>query len=68
MQRGQPGLVHFECLEELFRQEVEDANDIRLSIVLLRVCMGEKQAFCQHVVPGKNITQSYLPLTPTLCQ
>jgi len=50
--RGQPGLVHFECLEELFRQEVEDANDIRLSIVLLRVCMGEKQAFCQHVVPG----------------
>ena len=52
MQRSQDGLVSFECLSELFRQEVEDANDIRLSIVLLRECMGEKEDFCENVVPG----------------
>ena len=51
-QREQPGMVSFECNEELHRQEVQNAGDIRLSIILLRTCMADKQQFCAHVPYG----------------
>jgi hypothetical protein len=31
------------CTEELFRQEMEDADDIRLSVRLFRKCLGDKK-------------------------
>ncbi len=55
VQREQPGKVSFDCNEELHRQEVQDAGDIRLSIVLLRTCMADKQHFCAHVPYGAHI-------------
>ena len=45
-------MVSWECKQELFRQEIENSADMRLSIVLLRACMGEKQAFCNLLQPG----------------
>ncbi len=68
-QREQPGKVSFDCNEELHRQEVQDAGDIRLSIVLLRTCMADKQQFCAHVPYGTHHFPDFSrctrpPLTP----
>ena len=46
------GKTSWDCQEELFRQEVENADDIRLSYRLLRKCMGDKQKFCADIKPG----------------
>lgn len=54
MQRGKVGQVTWDCQEELFRQEVENADDLRLSYRLLRKCMGDKQKFCSDVKPGEH--------------
>ena len=54
--------MSYECREELFRQDVQNADDIRLSIVLLRTCMGDKQQFCNHVpygAPAALIAQTH---------
>eukprot|EP00898_Chlorokybus_atmophyticus_P002052 jgi/Chlat1/2848/Chrsp194S08770 len=42
----------WECQEELFRQEVEDADDIRLDAKLRKACMVDKNKFCPDVPPG----------------
>lgn len=47
------GQVSWECQEELFRQEVENADDIRLSFRLIKKCMGDKKKFCKDVKPGQ---------------
>ena len=52
LQRSQGASVSFDCQEELFRQDVQNADDIRLSIVLLRTCMADKKQFCAHVPYG----------------
>ncbi|KAK9820440.1 hypothetical protein WJX72_010380 [[Myrmecia] bisecta] len=44
--------LSWECQEELFRQEVENADDTRLSIRLMNKCMADKKAFCADVKPG----------------
>ncbi|KAK9816541.1 hypothetical protein WJX72_001742 [[Myrmecia] bisecta] len=44
--------LSWECQEALFRQEVENADDTRLSIRLMNKCMVDKQAFCADVKPG----------------
>lgn len=46
--------MSWECQEELFRQEVENADDIRLSHRLLKKCMGDKKKFCSEVKPGER--------------
>ena len=53
MQRDHVGQVSWECQEELFRQEVENADDIRLSFRLIKKCMGDKKKFCKDVKPGQ---------------
>jgi Golgi apparatus protein 1 len=58
LQREQWALVSFDCQEELFRQDVQNADDIRLSIVLLRTCMADKQQFCAHVPYGAPVPVS----------
>ena len=47
------GVLLFQLLDSCWsRQEVENADDIRLSTVLLRMCMGEKQVFCGDIKAG----------------
>lgn len=45
-------LVSWECQNEVFRQEVEGADDIRLNAPLVSKCMGDKKMFCNDVAPG----------------
>ena len=33
-------LLSWDCQEQLFRQEVENAEDLRLSVRLFRACLG----------------------------
>jgi Golgi apparatus protein 1 len=40
------------CEEQLFRQEVENADDIRLSSRLFKACMKDKKRFCADTPPG----------------
>ncbi len=51
-QRADPAKVSWECQEELFRQEVENADNIMLNYVLIRKCMGDKKKFCGDIKPG----------------
>ncbi len=44
--------VSWECQEELFRQEVENADDLRLSQRLFKKCMGDKRKFCSDIKFG----------------
>lgn len=44
--------VSWECQEELFRADVENADDIRLSVKLFQTCINEKRKFCPDVAPG----------------
>lgn len=52
--------VSWECQEELFRADVEDADDIRLSVKLFRTCIKEKREFCADVMPGNTHAQRCL--------
>ncbi len=45
--------VSWECQEELFRQEVENADDLRLSQRLFKKCMGDKKKFCSDIKFGE---------------
>eukprot|EP00899_Mesostigma_viride_P006852 jgi/Mesvir1/16168/Mv08435-RA.1 len=44
--------LSWDCQEELFRMEVENADDLRLDAVLRRACMADKDKFCPEVRPG----------------
>ena len=47
--------VSWECQEELFRQEVENADDLRLSQRLFKKCMGDKKKFCSDIKFGAQL-------------
>ena len=49
VQRENQLKLKWECQEDLFRQEVQNMGDMRLSITLLRSCMADKQTFCANV-------------------
>lgn len=36
-------LLSWECQEQLFRQEVENSEDVRLSVRLFRSCLADKK-------------------------
>ena len=40
------------CEEQLFRQEMENADDLRLSVRLFAKCLPDKRKFCKDVEPG----------------
>ncbi|KAG1656262.1 hypothetical protein FOA52_011910 [Chlamydomonas sp. UWO 241] len=40
------------CEEQLFRQEMENADDIRLSVRLFNKCLPDKKQFCKDIEPG----------------
>ncbi|GFH10065.1 uncharacterized protein HaLaN_05313 [Haematococcus lacustris] len=44
--------LHWPCEEQLFRQEMENADDIRLSVRLYQTCLKAKKRFCADVEPG----------------
>jgi len=52
--------LSWDCQEELFRKEVEDASDIRLNTALLRVCSKDKKKFCADVKPGMGLAKKCL--------
>lgn len=56
--------MSFDCKQELFRQDVENADDVRLSVQLLRMCSGEMQVFCANVEPGACL---HIPLHVLNC-
>lgn len=47
------------CEEQLFRQELEDSDDIRLSVRLYTRCIREKRKFCGEVAPGERWLQRW---------
>ena len=51
-QRSKLGQMSWDCQEQLFRQEVENADDVRLSYSLMRSCQADIQKFCRDVTPG----------------
>lgn len=53
MQRHNKDKLSPECDAELFRQEVESTDDIRLSVRLFRACLPDKKEFCADVPPGQ---------------
>jgi Cysteine rich repeat len=60
MQRQNAGRVSFDCKQELFRQDVENAGDVRLSVQLMRMCAGEMQVFCAQAKPGGDLARKPL--------
>ena len=50
--RSKRAQLSWDCQEELFRQEVENADDLRLNTVLFRKCSRDKAKFCADVQYG----------------
>eukprot|EP00798_Chlamydomonas_sp_ICE-L_P019976 gene19976-26687_t len=48
------------CEEQLFHQEMDMADDIRLSVRLYDRCMPDKRKFCGDVEPGNSRTKECL--------
>lgn len=46
--------MSWDCQEQLFRQEVENSDDIRLNRPLFNDCRGDQQKFCPDVMLGSN--------------
>eukprot|EP00798_Chlamydomonas_sp_ICE-L_P016764 gene16764-23039_t len=44
--------ISWPCEEQLYRQEIENAGDIRLSVRLYGNCMADKRKFCKDMKPG----------------
>ena len=58
--RVKPGRLTWECRDEVFRQDVENADDLRLNGGLFRTCLPDKRAFCASVPPGHGAAQACL--------
>lgn len=41
-----------ECAQEVFRQQREADDDIRLNVPLFQKCLADKKQFCADVQPG----------------
>ncbi len=51
-QRDKRMQLSWACEEQLFRQELENSDDIRLSVRLYTRCIREKRRYCADVAPG----------------
>ncbi|GJP32519.1 hypothetical protein CLOM_g17147 [Closterium sp. NIES-68] len=54
--------LNWECLAELFRQEIESSEDIRLNTRLFKACLEDKRRFCPDVLPGDARVKDCLEL------
>ena len=52
--------LSWDCEEQLFRKEMEDADDMRLSVRLFRKCLNDKKRFCDDVPPGNAMAKQCL--------
>ncbi|GLI60743.1 hypothetical protein VaNZ11_002971 [Volvox africanus] len=52
--------VSWECQNQMFRNEKETSDDIRLSTRLFRKCLTDQQKFCSDVEPGHMRVQECL--------
>jgi hypothetical protein len=52
--------LSWDCDEQLFRKELEDSDDMRLSIRLFNKCLGDKKQFCSDVPPGHALAKQCL--------
>jgi Cysteine rich repeat len=52
--------LEWDCQAELFKIDVEDADDIRLSVRLFRTCLTDKRKFCPDVAPGNGRAKACL--------
>ncbi|BFI14492.1 golgi apparatus protein 1 [Marchantia polymorpha subsp. ruderalis] len=50
--RARASKVTYACRAELFRQEQENAGDLRLNVQLYKACEDDKKKFCADVRPG----------------
>lgn len=54
LQRDHRLSLSWECVGKLFKQEMENADDIRLSVRLFTNCLSDKKRFCPDVEPGSS--------------
>lgn len=54
VQRDKLTELSSDCALELFRQEVENSDDIRLSLRLYKACQADQQRFCEHIAYGAS--------------
>lgn len=52
LQRDNSLQLSWHCEEQLYRQEVASADDLRLSVRLRTKCASDKRKFCSSVKPG----------------
>eukprot|EP00798_Chlamydomonas_sp_ICE-L_P010489 gene10489-8455_t len=52
--------ISWPCEEQLYRQEIEDSDDIRLSVRLYGNCMADKRKFCKDIEPGNAAVKDCL--------
>jgi hypothetical protein len=45
-------LSNWDCEYQLFRKELEDADDLRLSVRMFHACLADKRQFCDDVPAG----------------
>ena len=56
--REHRALLTWDCQEQLFRQEVENADDLRLSVRLFKTCLADKKKV--NLLPGCLPSQSHV--------
>lgn len=54
MQRDNQTLLTPDCSLELFRQEVENSDDLRLSLRLYKACQADQQRYCEQIPYGAS--------------
>ena len=54
VQRDKMTALSSDCVLELFRQEVENSDDIRLSLRLYKACQADQQRFCADIPYGAS--------------
>ncbi|KAF8068300.1 hypothetical protein HT031_001987 [Scenedesmus sp. PABB004] len=59
-QRQNRPSLSWECAEEVFRQQLEADDDIRLNVRLFQKCLADKKRFCADVQPGNAAARDCL--------
>lgn len=53
-------LNNWDCEYQLFRKELEDSDDLRLSVKMFHACLADKKQFCADVPAGKAMAKQCL--------
>ena len=63
--REKRALLTWDCQEQLFRQEMENSDDLRLSVRLFKSCLADKRKVCS---PKKTVFLPFPGLVPSHVQ